>query len=104
MELVECKDGTSIYVNDFYDLIELIRDKVGEQAARILENNFNFEILRSTMDENFEKLYKNYNTTYENINERIKSGEFDDGNTHIEIAFNDLFMDALMALGRMIYK
>ena len=61
MTLINCKDGTSEYINNYKDIIELVKEKISYDLGNIMESEYNFEEVISQLyevyDEN-EKIHK----------------------------------------------
>ena len=61
MTLINCKDGTSEYINNYKDIIDLVKEKISYDLGSMMENDYNFDVFYSEIfkiyEEN-EKIHK----------------------------------------------
>ena len=61
MTLINCKDGTSEYINTYRDIIELVKEKISYDLGSMMESEYNFDGVISQLDEVYnenEKIHK----------------------------------------------
>ena len=55
MTLINCKDGTSEYINNYKDIIDLVNEKISYDLGSMMENDYNFEEVISQLYEVYEE-------------------------------------------------
>ena len=61
MTLINCKDGTSEYINNYKDIIDLVKEKISYDLGSMMENDYNFDVFNSeifSIYEENEKIHK----------------------------------------------
>ena len=61
MTLINCKDGTSEYIANYRDIVDLVKEKISYDLGSMMENDYNFDVFCSEIyniyEEN-EKIHK----------------------------------------------
>ena len=47
MTLINCKDGTSEYITNYRDIIDLVKEKISYDLGSMMENDYNFDVFNS---------------------------------------------------------
>lgn len=60
MVLIECKDGTSEYIDNYKDIIDIVREKIGDNLANTMEREYNFDVLYNRVNDIYEENTETY--------------------------------------------
>ena len=71
MTLISCKDGTSEYINNYKDIIDLVKEKISYDLGNMMENDYNFDVFCS-------EIYNIYEENEKIHNKIIKSEDIED--------------------------
>ena len=87
MTLINCKDGTSEYINNYKDIIDLVNEKISYDLGSMMENDYNFEEVISQLYEVYEE--------NEKIHKKITESEDIE---EIRSAYDSIYWDIVSTL------